>query len=106
MKAKKKDFSIEQGRAFSEEETELVHHIAELPMVQTWEHLSTAHLLHMAEEKEVVDLLKSIFSVQFLIISEGGKKRESTSLVTLIGSDGFHIEMRLDTRILDFVMEK
>lgn len=102
----KKDFSIEQERAFSEEEIELIHHISELPMTQTWEHLHTAYLPHMAEEQEVVDLLHGIFSVQCLILSDDGSRRISTSLVTLFGSKGLDIEIRIDKRILDFVMKK
>jgi hypothetical protein len=65
MQAKEKDFTIEQERAFSDEEIELIHHISELPTKQAWEHLHTAYLPHMAEEQEVVDLLHGIFSVQF-----------------------------------------
>jgi hypothetical protein len=106
MQTKEKNFFIEQERAFSEEEIELIHHISELPMTQTWEHLFTAYLPHMAEEQEVIDLLYGIFSVRCLIISEGGSKRIASSLITLFGSDDYHIELRIDKRILDFVMRK
>jgi hypothetical protein len=108
MKTVQNMISIEQARAFSEEEMWLIQEISALPLIPVHEEICTAYLETTDEDKEIYELLQSVMQVRFSIFTPENKSRKSTALITAFGLDenADHIEIRLNQTLLYFVMKK
>lgn len=108
MKTKKTTITIEQARDFSKAEMLLIQAISALPLIQEHEDICTAYLPSTDEDDKNFELLQSVMKVRFSIFNSEEESKEITALITAFGmdEDDGRIEVRLNQRLLNFVIKK